>query len=64
MGVTTTAAGERIGGRAGGACNDEAIAAVAVDEAAVDPGFEVDEVAALALLQNDVVEREPDDGLA
>ena len=52
------AAGERVGRRAGGGRDHEAVAAVGVDEAAADPGLEVDEMTALALLQDHVVERE------
>ena len=51
-------AGERIRGGAGGARNHEAIAAVRVDKATVDPGFVVDETTDLTRLQHDVIQCE------
>ena len=48
---------ERIGGRAGRRRDDQAVAAVRVHVAAVDPGFEIQHAAGLPLLQHDVVQR-------
>ena len=52
-------AGERIGGGACGGGDHEAIAAMRVDEALVDPGLVIDEVATLVGLHDDVVQGEP-----
>ena len=52
------AAGQRIGGRAGGARDHQAVAAVRIHVGAVDPGFEIQHAAGFPLLQHDVVERQ------
>ena len=52
------AAGQRIGGGAGGTRHHQAVAAVGVHVGAVDPGFEIEHAAGFPLLQHDVVERQ------
>ena len=53
-----TAAGERVGGRAGRGRDHEPVAAVRIDEIPVDPNFELDHAAGFLPLHDDVVERE------
>ena len=52
------AARERVGGRAGRARDDDAVAGVRVDVAAVHAGIEVERAAGVVLLHHDVVDRE------
>ena len=53
-----TAAGERVGGRAGRGGDDDAVAAVGVDEAPVDRGLEVEGAAGVHFGEHDVVQGE------
>jgi hypothetical protein len=50
------AAGQRVGGRSGGSGDDQPIAAVRVDVAAIDAGAKIEQPAGFAPQQHDVVE--------
>ena len=59
-----SAAGQRIGGRAGRRGDHDAVAAVRIDEAAVDRGFEVHGAAGLPFIDHDIVQGEGAHGAA